>query len=322
MLHPIEDLEAERSRASLRPESAAAPPVLAHVELAVDGDPARYASRLRGVLDAVLHIAATEDFDADDDLPAGTVPGWFSAVCRGGGSPEPFAAEGRDRYTEWTGGAPWALQNWLSRFDPDLEVRGWAWWDLTAAPTGNGVLRLWVDTWGEPSFAWEDLRWLAFVAGARTVANPVLVKPEAWAGELSVGAGGETALMVDWTPGDATVRWSGPAGDVEKAYEVPPQSVMAWRERGETLVLVVEECDSAPFTPSDNAVVYEADGSERFRLHPPHDLLRTPSDVHGFYFAMPQDGRPLLIMVTRNAGDFQGRIDLETGEITDTNTWR
>lgn len=81
-------------------------------------------------------------------------------------------------------------QNWLSRFDPDLEVRGWAWWDLTAAPTGNGVLRLWVDTWGEPSFAWEDLRWLAFVAGARTVANPVLVKPEAWAGELSVGVPG------------------------------------------------------------------------------------------------------------------------------------
>ncbi|MDD9377628.1 hypothetical protein M8Z33_13360 [Streptomyces sp. ZAF1911] len=129
---------------------------------------------------------------------------------------------------------------------------------LTAAPTGNGVLRLWVDTWGEPSFAWEDLRWLAFVAGARTVANPVLVKPEAWAGELSVGGGGESALMVDWTPGDTTVRWSGPAGNVEKTYEVPPQSVMAWRERGETLVHV----------------------------------------------------------------DFQGRIDLETGEITDTNTWR
>ncbi|WP_405958970.1 hypothetical protein OG239_01080 [Streptomyces sp. NBC_00868] len=44
--------------------------------------------------------------------------------------------------------------------------------------------------------------------------------------------------------------------------------------------------------------------------------------MRGFYDAFPQDGRPLLIMVTRNAGDFQGRIALETGEIVDTNHWR
>ncbi|MFE6906675.1 hypothetical protein [Streptomyces erythrochromogenes] len=69
-------------------------------------------------------------------------------------------------------------------------------------------------------------------------------------------------------------------------------------------------------------MVYRADGSERFRLHPPHDLLGDPNDVHGFHTAFPQDGRPLVIMVTRNAGDFQGRIDVQTGEIVDTNTWR
>ncbi|MFI1280992.1 hypothetical protein ACH4U5_09565 [Streptomyces sp. NPDC020858] len=129
-------------------------------------------------------------------------------------------------------------------------------------------------------------------------------------------------VVVAWTRGDTTVRWSSPAGNVEKSYELPPQSVMAWREHDETLVLVVEECNAAPFTPSDNAVVYRADGSERFRLYPPRDLLYNPSDVHGFYFAMPQDGRPLIIMVTRNAGDFQGRIDVASGEIVDTNTWR
>ncbi|MFE5675499.1 hypothetical protein ACFQ7B_05080 [Streptomyces erythrochromogenes] len=129
-------------------------------------------------------------------------------------------------------------------------------------------------------------------------------------------------VVVTWTQGDTTIRWSGPTGNVEKSYELPPQDVMAWREYDETLVLVVEAINSAPFTPSDNAVVYRADGSERFRLHPPHDLLRDPNDVHGFYTAFPQDGRPLVIMVTRNAGDFQGRIDVETGQIVDTNTWR
>lgn len=136
MLHEIEDLEIEGSRVSHRPEADSAPPVLAYFEIAVDGDPGRYASRLRGALDAVLKIAVSESFD-DDDLPVDTVPAWFSGVCRGGGSPEPFAAEGRDRYVERTGGAPWNLQNWLSRFDPDLEVRGWAWWDMTSSPAGR-----------------------------------------------------------------------------------------------------------------------------------------------------------------------------------------
>ncbi|MFF3861541.1 hypothetical protein [Streptomyces sp. NPDC002209] len=132
----------------------------------------------------------------------------------------------------------------------------------------------------------------------------------------------EPDVVVDWAEGDTTVRWSGPAGDVETTYTLPPQAVMTWREYDETLVLVVEAVNSAPFTPSDNAVVYRADGTERFRLHPPRDLLSNPDDVHGFYDAFPQDGRPLMIMVTRNAGDFHGRIDLETGEIVDTNTWR
>ncbi len=129
-------------------------------------------------------------------------------------------------------------------------------------------------------------------------------------------------VMVDWTQGHTTVRWSGPAGNVEKSYDLPPQDVLAWREHNETLVLVVEAINGAPFTPSDNAAVYRTDGSERFRLYPPRDLLPDPNDVHGFYTAFPQDGRPLLVMVTRNAGDFQGRIDLETGEVVDTSTRR
>lgn len=129
-------------------------------------------------------------------------------------------------------------------------------------------------------------------------------------------------VQIAWTRGETTVRWSSPAGGVEKQYEQPPQSVVAWREYDEVLVLVVEAVNGTPFTPSDNAVVYRADGTEQFRLHPPRGLLPEPSDVHGFYDAFPEGGRPLLIMVTRNAGDFQGRIDLETGKVVDTNHWR
>ncbi|MFE4633005.1 hypothetical protein ACFRJ1_06455 [Streptomyces sp. NPDC056773] len=129
-------------------------------------------------------------------------------------------------------------------------------------------------------------------------------------------------VVVAWTPGDTTVRWSGPTGTVEKQYELPPRAALAWREHDRTLVLVVEALDFAPFTPTDNAVVYRADGTERFRLEPPRDLLHDPTKMHGFYDALLQDGRPLLIMVARNAPDFQGRIDVETGEIVDTNQWR
>ncbi|MFD6884869.1 hypothetical protein [Streptomyces sp. NPDC059957] len=200
MLHEVEDIEAERYRVSHRPESDTAPPVLAHVELTVDGDPVRFADRLRGVLDAVLHIAATESFDGDEDLPVDTVPGWFAGVCRGGGPVEPFAARGRDRYAQRTGDTPWALQDWLWRFDPALEVRGWAWWDLTAPPAGDGVLRLWLDTWGEPSFAREELRWLLYTAGARAVRDPAVVRREVWAGEASV-AGGTTGPVCDGASG-------------------------------------------------------------------------------------------------------------------------
>ncbi|MBT2408268.1 MULTISPECIES: hypothetical protein [unclassified Streptomyces] len=128
-------------------------------------------------------------------------------------------------------------------------------------------------------------------------------------------------VVITWTQGDTTVRWSGPAGTVEKSYELPPQGVMAWREYDKTMVLVVEALDTTPSSPTDNAVVYWADGSERFRLHPPNDLVWNPNSVEGFYDAFPQDGRPLMIMATR-AGDFHGRIDLETGEIVDTNIWR
>lgn len=128
-------------------------------------------------------------------------------------------------------------------------------------------------------------------------------------------------VVIDWTEGDTTVRWSGPDGSVEKTHELAPTSVLAWHEDGETLVLVVEALDFTPDSPRDNAVVYWADGSERFRLCPPDGLVRDPKGVDGFFPAFLSKGRPLMIMATIG-GDFQGRIDVATGEIVETNHWR
>ncbi|MFJ5548093.1 hypothetical protein [Streptomyces sp. NPDC093225] len=125
---------------------------------------------------------------------------------------------------------------------------------------------------------------------------------------------------VVWRPGERTVRWTGPDGEVEKAYPAPPRSVLAWDD----LVLVVEPLDTTPFSPSDNAVLFRADGRERARLRPPTDLVGDPSAVHGFVmaFAGAPHGAPVLVVATRTGGDFQGRVDLEGGTLRDVRTFR
>lgn len=183
MLHEIEDIKMERSRTSERPDFGSAPPLLAHFDLTLDGSATAYADRLRNVMRSVLTLAMSQEF-ADEDIPVHSLPEWFINACRGAEGPaEPFAQAGSRRYSEETGSAPWELQNWLYRFDPELEVRGWSWWDLTSLPDGR--LRVWTDTWGEPFFAWEDLRWLLYTCGARTIDGPVLRGPEVWAQEPS-----------------------------------------------------------------------------------------------------------------------------------------
>lgn len=187
MLHEIEGVEQERSRVSERPEIDPDVPLLSYVEVAVAGSPEAYARRLREVLAAVYDLAVREDLD-EEVVPVDTLPAWFVGVCRGGGGTEPteeFAADGLAGYTERTGSGPWEIQDWLSRFHPELEARGWAFWDLTHPKDGGDRLRLWVDTWGESFFAWEELRFLAYVCGARSVTDPALAEPGAWAEEAS-----------------------------------------------------------------------------------------------------------------------------------------
>ncbi|GAA1370708.1 hypothetical protein [Streptomyces beijiangensis] len=187
-MHSVKSLEAELQRVGNRPGFDSAPPVLCEFTVDVDGDTGEYVRRLRSVLAVAVRLGGTADFDADD-LPADGVPDWFAAI-----SPEPsaapeqapeFARRGREAFVRDMESRPWALQDWLFRFDPEDDSRGWEWWDATQP--GDSKVRLWVDSWGESFFGCQELRWLAYTAGALHVDGPAVQRTGAWAAE----AGGE-----------------------------------------------------------------------------------------------------------------------------------
>ncbi|MFB8143038.1 hypothetical protein [Streptomyces parvus] len=181
MMHTGDSLAAEHRRVRerqpvrQRPGADAAPPVLSLFVIDVPGDAAAYVERLRSVLAPAVRLGCTADFE-QESLPVDEVPGWFAEVCSGGGGEERapwFARAGREAYAEHTGGGgPWDLQDWLYRFDPDEDSRGWEWWDATVA--GPSRVHVRVDSWGEPFFGCQDLLWAVFTAGAVRVEGPMI----------------------------------------------------------------------------------------------------------------------------------------------------
>lgn len=73
---------------------------------------------------------------------------------------------------------PWEIQDWLYRFDPDEDSRGWEWWDATLV--GPSRVHVWVDSWGESFFGCQELLWATYVAGAVRVVGPTLEKSTVW----------------------------------------------------------------------------------------------------------------------------------------------
>ncbi|MER6028470.1 hypothetical protein [Streptomyces sp. NPDC001851] len=182
MIHSEETVAAERDRVRQRPPAESAPPVLAAFTVDVaDGVAEAYARRVRDVLSAALHLACTAEF-GDEDLPADAFPGWFTAVsARDGEVREGFARDGRAAYLRRSAEGPWDLQNWIYRFDPDEDSRGWEFWD--AVPVGPGQVRVWVDSWGESFFGSLDLLWLLYTAGAAHVEGPEVRRAGRWVSE-------------------------------------------------------------------------------------------------------------------------------------------
>ncbi|WP_328861232.1 hypothetical protein [Streptomyces sp. NBC_00306] len=182
MMHSRDSLASEFQRLQDRPSAESAPPVLSLFVAQVSGDAAEYEQRLRSVLSPAVRLGATADFE-QESLPADDVPDWFAAVSSGNEERAPqFARAGHDAYVEHTGGGrPWELQNWLYRFDPDEDSRGWEWWDATQA--GPSRVHIWVDSWGESFFGCQDLLWAAYASGAVRIDGPVIQKSAVWAAE-------------------------------------------------------------------------------------------------------------------------------------------
>ncbi|MET9499922.1 hypothetical protein [Streptomyces sp. NPDC006552] len=182
MIHSEESVAAELDRVRQRPTADVAPPALAAFTAELTQPFPDYADRVREVLAAALYLASTAEFD-DEDLPTDRFPEWFARVSsRNGEPPAEFARDGRAAFLERSGKQnPWSLQNWIYRFDPDEESRGWEFWDI--AQTGTSQARIWVDSWGESSFGSLDLLWLLYTAGAARVEGPQVHKPAVWVSE-------------------------------------------------------------------------------------------------------------------------------------------
>lgn len=182
MMHNSDSLAAEFQRLQDCPGAESAPPVLALFVVDVSGDAAEYEQRLRSALAPAVRLGGTADFE-QESLPVDDVPVWFAAVSSGNEERAPrFARTGHGGYVEHMGGGgPWELQDWLYRFDPDEDSRGWEWWDAT--PAGPSRVHIWVDSWGESFFGCQELLWAAYAAGAVLVNGPALQKSTVWSAE-------------------------------------------------------------------------------------------------------------------------------------------
>ncbi|MFI9646257.1 hypothetical protein ACIHAA_08175 [Streptomyces sp. NPDC052040] len=175
----------ERDRIDAAPAEESAPPWLSRFRVEVDGSRQEYAERLRSVLGAALDHALAEA-GIDTETTPREVPGWFVAACAESGAERPlpdFARSGSEHFTAAGLGPGWDLRGWLERFDLDLDLRRWSWWDLTGAD--DRTLSLWVDAAGEDFFSCDELRWAAYLSGARSVTGPVLLRKDAWLAEAA-----------------------------------------------------------------------------------------------------------------------------------------
>ncbi|MER5526089.1 hypothetical protein ABT075_16015 [Streptomyces sp. NPDC002677] len=184
MIHSEESVAAELDRVRQRPAIESAPPVLAAFTVDVfGGTPEDYALRVRRVLSAALHLACTAEF-GNEDLPTDEFPDWFKTISvrDGEAPPQEFARHGRTAYVDHSGGGPWSLQDWIYRFDPEEDSRGWEFWDTVRA--GPARVCVWVDSWGESFFGSLELLWLLYAAGATHVEGPEVHKADTWASEV------------------------------------------------------------------------------------------------------------------------------------------
>lgn len=183
-------LTAENSRLHSRPSAGLCPPMLSAftVDVAVrgPGSMSAYASRFRAGIEAGVMLAERGVFDDSYELPESSVPEWLAAISSEApclSSVPDEVMSGRDNYLSICEQEAWQLQDWLWTFEPG--VRQWEWWDITTA--GGVSVQIWLDSKGELSYPCEEVRWLAYVSGARSVSGPVILPQVVWDGQASLG---------------------------------------------------------------------------------------------------------------------------------------
>ena len=128
----------------------------------------------------------------------------------------------------------------------------------------------------------------------------------------------EPSIHLQWDPGTTSITWTYRNAQVSRDYPAPPQTVTAWPDDPPSIIVVEAQTGDQPRL--DNAVVFNLDGSARLRLRPPK-VVAEPSWNIGFYAVYAEPTGLVAVFATR-VGDFWGRPNLTTGELTTVSQWR
>jgi hypothetical protein len=117
----------------------------------------------------------------------------------------------------------------------------------------------------------------------------------------------------EWVDGSPAVKWELEDGTiVQKHYQLPAGSVCVLIDRsGVAIVEPYEEVGKR------NAVIYDEDGSERFRL----DLPLPESEAYGFYYIHYESDKLRAVVATRSR-DIAVTVDPESGRCFDLHETR
>ncbi|MBK5992528.1 hypothetical protein ACFCXC_34245 [Streptomyces microflavus] len=143
-----------------------------YIEVETWNDAEAFGRRLRELVGAGVKAGLEADFKSET-ISEADVPAWAAGAW----------AEAAPRYAAHRGDEEWTVQDFLYSFEPGQ--RSWSWWDVTAL-SGN-VVSIWIDSRGEPVYGCEELRWMAYAAGARSVVGPLLRGAKEWEQSSSLG---------------------------------------------------------------------------------------------------------------------------------------
>lgn len=114
---------------------------------------------------------------------------------------------------------------------------------------------------------------------------------------------------------ERTVRWRHEGRFIVKEFSSPPRSAIYWGDPPSVIVVAPLEENSY-----ENAIVFESNGKERTRIQPPKVAPEESWNI-GFDVVFA-DSEGLVAVFSTSVGDFWGRPNLLSGELSSVATWR